>query len=94
MTHGRWTRLEALFAAARSETAPPVDVTRAVLGRIAQQAAQAQPAAQPEVERTLAWCALGSVAAAGLVAILASGAVREVLDPLTDLMQSCDVVLR
>lgn len=91
MTHGpRWTRLEALFAAARRESPPPVDVTRAVLGRIA----QGEPVAQPEVDRTLAWCALGSLAAAGIVAIVANGAVSDVLDPLADLMQSCDVVLR
>lgn len=87
----RWTRLEALFAAARREAPPPVDVTRAVLGRIAQ---QAEPAPQPEVDRTLAWCALGSLAAAGIIAIVANGAIQDVLDPLSDLMQSCDVVLR
>ena len=88
MSDRRWKRLEPLFAAARRETPEPIDVTRAVLARIA----QAPPPAT--VDRTLAWCALGSIAAAGIVAIMASGAVSELLDPLAELMQSCDVVLR
>ena len=88
MSDEPWKRLDPLFAAARREEPAPVDVTRAVLARIA----QAPPA--PAVDRTLAWCALGSVAAAGVVAIMASSAVSDLLDPLADLMQSCDVVLR
>lgn len=89
MSKGRWDRLEQLFAAARRESPAPLDVTRAVLGRIAQHSAQ------PEAtDRTLAWCALGSVAAAGIMAITASGAFSDLVDPLNDLMQSCDVVLR
>ena len=92
MSMGRWNRLEQLFTAARRDEPAPVDVTRAVLGRIAQQAARAQqPAA---IDRTLAWCALGSVAAAGVMAIVANGAFSDLIDPLNTLMQSCDVVLK
>ena len=92
MSKERWNRLEQLFAAARRETPAPLDVTRAVLDRIAQPSPLQAP--EPELDRTLAWCALGSVAAAGIIAIVASGAVSQLIDPLNDLMQSCDVVLR
>ena len=83
-----WRRLEPLFVAARRETPEAVDVTRAVLARITQ---RPEPAA---LDRTLAWCALGSVAAAGVMAFVAAGAFSDVLDPLAELMQSCDVVLQ
>lgn len=87
-----WKRLEPLFTAARRDEPAPVDVTRAVMARIAQ---QAQRGPQPEaIDRTLAWCALGSVAAAGVMAFVASGALTELVDPLNALMQSCDVVLK
>jgi hypothetical protein len=89
MSKVRWDRLEQLFAAARRESPPATDVTRAVLGRIARQGP-----VLADVDRTLAWCALGSVAAAGIMAIVASGAFSDLLDPLNALMQSCDVVLR
>ena len=88
MNDSRWTRLEQLWAAARHEAPPPVDVTRAVLARIARQPPR------EELDRTLAWCALGSLVAAGIMVIVTSGALHDALDPLADLMQSCDVVLR
>jgi len=84
-----WDRLERLCAAARREEPAPLDVTRAVLLRIA-----SSPRRPAPVDRTLAWCTLGSVAAAGLMAIAASGAFDQLVDPLAALVQSCDVVLR
>ena len=84
-------RWEELAASARREPAPTVDVTHRVMAAIA--AGGAEP-----TERVLPWtllvCTLGSLAAAGVVATMAASWWSNLGDPLLDLLQSADVVLK
>ena len=64
-----------------------IDVSRQVLARL--------PALRPQlVDRTLLACALGSLAAAGLVAMLAASAWQEGADAWPQLLESLDLALR
>jgi hypothetical protein len=80
----RWARL------ARRDAPGAVDVTHAVLVRIA----HAGPGRPEPVDRTLLAFALGSLAAAGLVAALVAALDLTPGDPLAELLQSVAMVMR
>jgi hypothetical protein len=85
------SRWEQLAGRARIETPPRVDVTQRVMAEIARRSGQPATRLQP---RALLWCALGSLAAAGIVAAVAASGWSELGDPLVDLLQAADMVLR
>ncbi|MHC5211270.1 MAG: hypothetical protein ACYTG2_11175 [Planctomycetota bacterium] len=80
----RWARL------ARRDEPEPVDVTHAVMARIA----SAGPARPEPVDRMLLAFALGSLAAAALVATLVVALDPSLADPLADLLQSVSPVMQ
>ncbi len=84
----RWRRLA---EAARAEPSPVVDVTHRVMAAIA---AGAGAPSEPAAPRALVVCALSSLAAAGIVALVAAGSWADLGDPLLGLLQSVDLVMR
>ncbi len=82
-----WDEFLALAERARQEPAPPVDVARRVMSAIDRERL-------PADQRTLVWCAIGSLAAAGIVALLASAAWSDLSDPLGGLLQNLEIRLQ
>jgi len=85
------SRWEHLAERARRETPPRVDVTQRVMAAIARRSAPPRAVLAP---RALLWCAVGSLAAAGIVAAVAASGWSDLGDPLRDLLQAADVMLQ
>lgn len=77
------SRLDDLAARARADAPAPVDVRARVLAAVARRRA---PAAEP----ALVWCAVGSLAAAAVVLILALPELQAVQEPLAGMFSALE----
>ncbi len=77
-------RLAAIAARARTETAPRVNVTAAVLRRLRTSSSESVS------DRPMLWLAAGALAAAAVVAMISMPYLSGALDPLTEFMAEAD----
>ncbi|MAT15118.1 MAG: hypothetical protein CMJ46_07590 [Planctomyces sp.] len=82
--------LTGLARAARSETAPKVDVTRAVLQRLEEE----EPAVYTLSEKVWWYATAGSLVAAGIAMMISYQSWIELTDPAYEVLTSMQVALR